>query len=110
MKYEAMSYPNLGLEKMKTDSTDVRVGPQIKGTPRVHSEADPSYITQRLRAGVCNTVDSMRRGTFLKYLKDIYTPAQCEVELHRGVGARLWFRPLKKQYNFNLGDSLTDTG
>lgn len=33
MKYEAVLYPNLGarlVEKMKTDSADVRVGPQIK--------------------------------------------------------------------------------
>lgn len=32
MKYEAMSYPDLRaelVEKMKTDRTDVRVGPQI---------------------------------------------------------------------------------
>lgn len=36
MKYEAMSYPNLRaelVEKMKTDRTDARVGPQIKGHP-----------------------------------------------------------------------------
>lgn len=36
MKYEAVLYPNLGAElvvKMKTDRTDVRVGPQIKGHP-----------------------------------------------------------------------------
>lgn len=31
-----MSYPDLGaelVEKMKTDRTDVRVGPQVKGHP-----------------------------------------------------------------------------
>ena len=41
MKYEAMSYPNLGLEKMKTDSTDVRVGPQIKGHPGYAQRQSP---------------------------------------------------------------------
>lgn len=49
------------------------------------------------------------KGTFFKYLKDIYTPAQCEVKVHRGVGAQLCFRPMKRQYHLNFSDGLIDT-
>lgn len=44
MKYEAMSYPNLRaelVEKMKTDRTDARVGPQIKGHPEYEQWQPP---------------------------------------------------------------------
>lgn len=114
MKYEAMSYPNLRaelVEKMKTDRTDVRVGPQIKGHPGYEQWQPPlpslsALNVSELEPGLLSAAG--REGTFFKYLKDIYTPAQCEVELHRGEGARLCFSPLKRQYNFNLSDGLTD--
>ncbi|KAK5851120.1 hypothetical protein PBY51_001939 [Eleginops maclovinus] len=110
MKYEAVSYPNLWLEKMKTDSTDVSVGPQIKGHPGSGQRQPPLTSLSALNVlELESTRQHEERGTFFKYLKGIYTPAQWEVEEHRGVGARLWFRPPKKQNNFNPSDSLIDT-
>ncbi len=110
MKHEAMSYPNLRAEfvqKMKTDRTDVRVGPQIKGHPG-YEQWRPLF-TSLNAPNILATLSGVRRGgTFFKFLKDIYTPAQCEVEVHRGAGAQLCFRSLKRQHKFSLSNGLID--
>lgn len=116
MKYEAMLYPNLRAElvvKMKTDRADVRVGPQIKGHPGYNQWQPPltslnALIVLELEPGLLSEARG-ERGAFFKYLKDIYTPAQSQVEVHRGAGEQLCFRPLKRHYNFNLSDWLIDT-
>lgn len=74
------------MEKMKTDRTDVRVGPQIKGHPEYGQWQPPLTSLNVLNVLELQSGSTRRRGgTFFKYLKDIYTPAQCEVEEHRGV-------------------------
>ncbi len=110
MKYEAVSYRNLRaelVEKMKTDRTDVRVGQQIKGHPGYEQWQPP--FTSLSALNVLATLRGMRRGrTFFRFLKDIYTPAQCEAEVHRGVGTLLYFRPRKRQHKLNLSNRLID--
>lgn len=85
-------------------------GPADKGTPRVQTVAAASYITHHahhLRARAWATLSRMGGGAFFKYQKDIYTPAQSQVEVQGGAGTQLCLRTPRSHSNFNLSDWLT---